>query len=264
METTMPETKVHDVDELRRRANQLRLYGLLSDWGRLCTQPWVAELIELEEQERARRSLEYRINNAKLGAFKPIVDFDWKHPTKIDKALVEDLFDLDFISEPANVVFVGPNGVGKTLLAQNLAYRAIVRGHAVRFTSASDMLNDLSGRDGSALKLRLKQYVSPKLLVIDELGYLGYDNRGADLLYQVISRRYESRAAIVLTTNKPFAEWNSVFDSAACLVTLIDRLCHRCEIVSIEGDSYRVKEAKQRAVSKRAQRSERKGRGKSD
>ena len=101
-------------------------------------------------------------------------------------------------------------------------------------------------------------------VVIDELGYLGYDNRGADLLYQVISRRYESRAAIVLTTNKPFAEWNSVFDSAACLVTLIDRLCHRCEIVSIEGDSYRVKEAKQRAVSKRAQRGERKGRGKSD
>jgi hypothetical protein len=122
---------------------------------------------------------------------------------------------------PTTVVFVGPNGVGKTLLAQNLAYRAIVRGHAVRFTSASDMLNDLSGRDGSALKLRLKlrlkQYVSPKLLVIDELGYLGYDNRGVDLLYQVISRRYESRAAIVLTTNKPFAEWNSVFDSAACL-----------------------------------------------
>ena len=260
----MTKTKVHDVDDLCRRAQKLRLYGLLSEWSRLCTLGWVAELIELEERERVRRSLEYRINNAKIGAFKPVVDFDWKHPAKIDKALVEDLFELDFITEPANVVFVGPNGVGKTMLAQNLAYQALVRGHAVRFTSASDMLNDLSGLDGSALKLRLKRYVSPRLLVVDELGYLGYDNRHADLLYQVISRRYESRSAIVLTTNKPFAEWNSVFDSAACLVTLIDRLCHRCEIVSIEGDSYRVKEAKQRAVNKRAQRGGgRKGRDKS-
>ena len=259
----MATTKVHDVDDLRRQAQRLRLYGLLSEWGRLCTQTWVAELIELEQRERARRSLEYRINNAKLGTFKPVVDFDWKHPKKIDKPLVEDLFDLDFITEPANVVIVGPNGVGKTMLAQNLAYEAIIRGHAVRFTSASDMLNDLSGLAGAALKQRLKRYVSPKLLVIDELGYLAYDNRHADLLYQVVSRRYESKAAIVLTTNKPFSEWNSVFDSAACLVTLIDRLCHRCEIVSIEGDSYRVKEARQRAVSKRAQRRSGKGRGKS-
>ena len=260
----MAKAKVHDMDDLARRAQRLRLYGLMSEWGRLCTQAWVAELIELEERERARRSRESRINNAKIGAFKPVVDFDWKHPKKIDKPLVEDLFELDFITEPANVVIVGPNGVGKTMLAQNLAYAAIVRGHAVRFTSASDMLNDLSGLDGSALKLRLKRYVSPKLLVIDELGYLGYDNRHADLLYQVVSRRYENQAAIVLTTNKSFAEWNSVFDSAACLVTLIDRLCHRCEIVSIEGDSYRVKEAKQRTVSKRAQRRSGKGRGKSN
>lgn len=251
----MTKTATHDLDDLRRRAQKLRLYGLLSAWGKLCSLPWVPELIALEEAERARRSREYRIKNAKIGAFKPIIDFDWKHPKKIDRRLVEELFELDFIAdEPANVVFVGPNGVGKTLLAQNLAYEAIIRGHAVRFTSASDMLNDLSGLDGSALRLRLKRYVSPKLLVIDELGYLSYDNRHADLLYQVISRRYDKQAAIVLTTNKPFAEWSSVFDSAACLVTLIDRLCHRCEIVAIEGASYRVKEAKQRVASKRKQR----------
>ena len=246
--------KTHDLDDLRRRARKLRLYGLLSAWNKLCSKPWVPELIELEEAERARRSREYRIKNAKIGAFKPFTDFDWKHPKTIDRRLVEDLFELDFITDPANVVLVGPNGVGKTMLAQNLAYEAIVRGHAVRFTSASDMLNDLSGLDGSALRLRLKRYVSPKLLVIDELGYLSYDNRHADLLYQVISRRYDKQAAIVLTTNKPFAEWNSVFDSAACLVTLIDRLCHRCEIVAIEGQSYRVKEAKLRAATKRKQR----------
>lgn len=247
-------TKLHDYDELRRRANRLRLYGLVSGWAKLCTQPWVAELIELEEQERTRRSRERRIKNAKVGTFKPIVDFDWKHPTKIDRGLVEDLFDLEFISEAANVVLVGPNGVGKTMIAQNLGYQAIIRGHTVRFTSASDMLNDLSGLDGSALKHRLKRYVNPKLLVVDELGYLSYDSRHADLLYQVISRRYENRGSLVLTTNKPFAEWNEVFDSAGCLVTLIDRLCHRCEIVVVEGTSYRIKEAKQRAAAKRASR----------
>ena len=164
---TMTKTKVHDVDELRRRAQKLRLYGLLSRWGKLCTEAWVPELLELEEQERARRSREYRIKNAKVGSFKPIADFDWKHPKKIDRGQIEDLFDLDFIKEATNVVFVGPNGIGKSMISQNLAYQAIIHGHTVRFTSASDMLNDLSGLDGSSLKQRLKRYVNPKLLVID-------------------------------------------------------------------------------------------------
>lgn len=252
--TTMSSTQVHDVDELQRRAKQLRLYGLLTHWDQLCTEPWVPQLLELEEQERSRRSRECRIRNAKIGNFKAIIDFDWKHPKKIDRGHVEDLFDLGFVKEATNLVFVGPNGVGKTMLSQNLAYQAIIRGHTVRFTSASDMLNDLSGLSGVSLKQRLKRYIKPKLLVIDELGYVRYDNRHADLLYEVVSRRYESHASIVLSTNKPFSEWNQVFDSAACLVTLIDRLCHRCEIVPIEGTSYRVKEAKQRAAKKRASR----------
>jgi DNA replication protein DnaC len=250
--TTKP--KIHDVDELRHRAEKLRLYGLLSEWGKLCLAPWVPELLELEEQERIHRSREYRIKNANIGAFKPMVDFDWKHPKSIDRALIEDLLELDFIAEAVNVVVVGPNGIGKTMIAQNLAYQAIIRGHTVRFTSASEMLNDLSGLDGASLKQRLKRYVAPKLLVVDEVGYLRYDNRHADLLYQVVSRRYETKGALVLTTNKAFAEWNQIFDSAACLVTLIDRLCHRCEIVVADGTSYRIKEAKERAAKRRASR----------
>jgi len=250
----MTTTKIHDTEELRRRAQQLRLYGLLAHWGRLCKEPWVAELLDIEEQARTLRSRDYRIKNAKIGTFKQIVDFDWKHPTKIDRGLIEDLFELDFVTEATNVVLVGPNGIGKTMIAQNIAYEAIIRGHTVRFTSASDMLNELSGLDGAALKQRLTRYTNPKLLVIDELGYLSYDSRHADLLYQVVSRRYENKGAIVLTTNKSFGEWNEVFDSAGCLVTLIDRLCHRCEIVVIEGPSYRNKEAKQRAAEKRASR----------
>ena len=123
-----------------------------------------------------------------------------------------------------------------------------------RFCVAADLLNDLSGLDGATLQTRVKRYVSPKLLVIDEVGYLRYDNRHADLLYEVVRGRYDKGRSIIVTTNKAFSEWNQVFESAACLVTLIDRLCHRAEIVEIRGDSYRVKESKARTKHKRGAR----------
>ncbi|NVB39959.1 ATP-binding protein [Pseudenhygromyxa sp. WMMC2535] len=246
-----------ELEQLRKRAAKLRLYGLLAAWDALGREPWVAKLLDLEERERAQRSREYRIKSAKIGAFKPIVDFDWKHPSKIDRALVEELFDFDFLTEPANVVLLGPNGVGKTMIAQNLAYEAALRGHSVRFCVAADLLNDLSGLDGATLRTRVKRYVAPKLLVLDEVGYLRYDDRHADLLYEVVRRRYERGVPIVVTTNKAFSEWNQVFESAACLVTLIDRLCHRAEIIEIRGASYRVKESKARSTRKRKARRKR-------
>lgn len=244
-------------DDLKKRANKLRLYGLVAEWDRLGGQPWIAELIEMEERERARRSREYRVRNASIGTFKAMLDFDWKHPKKIDRRLIEELLGLGFINEGANVVLLGPNGVGKTMIAQNLAYAAVLAGHSTRFVVASDMLNDLAGHDGSMLKRRLKPYVNATLLVVDEVGYLRYDNRHADLLYEVIRQRYAHGRSVVVSTNKPFAEWNTVFESAACLVTLIDRLCHRAEVVEIQGESYRVKEAK-------ARRAKRRGRGEED
>lgn len=247
-------TKNHDFDELRRRANKLRLYGLLSRWDELCTQPWVAELIEIEEVERRRRSHQYRIDNAKIGAFKPIADFDWKHPTKVDRKQIESLFELGFLEATENVVIVGPNGLGKTMIAQNVAYHAVLRGHSVRFVSTSDMLNDIASVDGSARKLRLKRYTHPKLLAIDEVGYLSYDTRHADLLYEVVRQRYDAGRSIIVSTNKAFGEWNQVFDSAACVVTLIDRLTHRAEIVELDGESYRQKEAHEREKQRRAKR----------
>lgn len=250
MATTPPE----DLDELRRRATKLRLYGLLSRWDELCREAWVRELIELETVERRCRSQKYRIKNANIGAFKPIADFDWKHPTKIDRRQVESLLDLSFIGEHDNIVIVGPNGVGKTMIAQNLAYEAVTRGHPVRFVASSTMLNDLASVDGSARKQRLKRYTNPPLIVVDEVGYLRYDTRHADLLYEVVRQRYEAGRPLIVTTNKGFAEWNQVFDSAACVVTLIDRLCHRAEIVEIEGPSFRAKEAKERTRQRRAAR----------
>lgn len=247
-------TAKHDTDDLKRRANRLRLYGLLSRWDQLCTKAWVAELVELEEVERRQRSHQYRIRAANIGDFKPLVDFDWKHPTKVDRKQIETLFGLGFLEDHENVVIVGPNGLGKSMIAQNLAHQAVLRGISVRYVATSDMLNDLAAVDGSARKQRIKRYVNPKLLAIDEVGYLSYDTRYADLLYEVVRQRYEAKRSIVLTTNKAFAEWNQVFDSAACVVTLVDRLCHRADIVELDGESYRKKEAELRAKLRRDQR----------
>ena len=148
------------------------------------------------------------------------------------------------------MVLIGPNGLGKTMLLKNLAHQAVLHGHTARFTLASDMLHDLAAQDSTtALARRLRRYTSPAILAIDEVGYLSYDARYADLLFEVVTRRYELRRPILLTTNKVFGEWNQVFPNAACVVTLIDRLVHRAEIVALEGKSYRLKEAQERAAA---------------
>ncbi len=154
---------------------------------------------------------------------------------------------LSFIGDASNAVFVGPNGVGKSTVAQNIAHHAVLQGYTVLFTTAAQMLNELAAVDGDmALRRRLKYYAQPQLLVIDEVGYLSYGNRHADLLFEIINRRYEERSTIV-TTNRPFSEWGEVFPSASCVVSLIDRLIHHAEIISFDAESYRMKEAKERA-----------------
>jgi len=245
-------------DPLRQRLRELGLYGLLAHADAVREEPWLPRLLEIEDTERQRRSLERRLHNACLGAFRPIADFDWHWPTQIDRALLDELFTLAFIREAANIVLLGPNGLGKTLLAKNLTHQAILRGHTARFTLASDMLHDLAAQDSDAsLARRLRRYIRPTVLAIDEVGYLSYDTRYADLLFEVVNRRYQSQRPIILTTNKPFAEWNEVFPNAACVVALVDRLMHRAEIVAIEGSSYRLKEAKERAASKAKSRTTR-------
>ncbi len=244
-------------DDLMQRARRLGLNGLVAHWPQLGEQPWVTTLIDCEETERQHRSLQRRLRNSKVGRFKPIADFDWSWPKKIDRALVEELLQLGFLEEAANVVFVGPGGVGKTMIGQNMVHLALVRGYSALFVSASEMLNDLSRQDSStALARRLRRYVNPMLLHIDEVGYLSYDSRAADLLFEVVSRRHERRP-IVVTTNKAFAEWNEVFANASSVTALLDRLLHRAEIVKIEGESYRAKEARERAEAKAKERTAR-------
>jgi DNA replication protein DnaC len=241
--------------ELFARVQRLGLFGLLASWNEIAAEPWLERLVTLEEQERKRRSLERRLRTARIGTFKPLADFDWTWPKRIDREALEDLFSLRFVEEGLNAVLLGPNGVGKTMLLRNLAHQAALRGHTVHFTTASDMLADLSAQESSAaLSRRLRRYCQPRLLCIDEVGYLSYNTRYADLLFEVVTRRYDESRSILLSTNKPFAEWSQVFPHAACVVTLIDRLVHRAEIVDIEADSYRLKEAKERAAKKTATR----------
>ena len=226
----------------------------LADWAStacsptprsLLHEPWLARVLDIEERERARRSLERRLDNARIGAFKADRRLRLVLARRSSTAAHRRLFSLGFVDEAANVVLVGPNGVGKTMLLKNLAHQAVLRGHTVRFTTASDMLHDLAAQESSAaLARRLRRYTRPTLLCIDEVGYLSYDTRYADLLFEVVTRRYEQQRPILLSTNKAFAEWNQVFPNAACVVTLVDRLLHRAEILAIDGESYRLKEAR--------------------
>lgn len=244
-------------EQLRSRAAALHLNGVVAHWPEVATADWVPQLVGWEEEERTRRSLERRLKDARIGRFKPLADFDWKWPARCDRGAIEGLMSLDFIAEAANVVLVGPNGVGKSTLVKNVAHQALIRGHTARFTTAGELLGDLAALDSdTALRRRLRHYAAPDLLVIDEIGYLSYSNRHADLLFELVSRRYEAKSTIV-TTNKAFQDWSEVFPNAACVVSLVDRLIHHSEVISIEGESYRLKEAKER--SEQRGRHQRKG-----
>ncbi len=251
-------TSTTTTDPLMTRAKALKLYGLLAHWEEIGETGWIAALIGWEEEERARRGLERRLRGARLGRFKPLADFDWRWPKQCDREAVEELMRLGFLQETANAVLIGPNGVGKSTIARNIAHQAVLHGHSVLFTSAGHMLNELAAQDGdSALRRRLARYARPRLLVIDEVGYLSYSNRHADLLFEIVSRRYEEKSTLI-TTNRPFAEWGEVFPNAACVVSLIDRLVHHAEIIHIDGESFRLKEAKERTEQRKKQRAARK------
>ena len=208
-------------------------------------------LAQAELDARLRHRVERRLRDARLGRFKPMADWEWDWPKQIHRPTVERVFTLDFLAKRENVVLVAAHGLGKTMLAKNLVHQAILAGHSARFLTASDLILDLTSQETArALQRRLCTYVRPSLLAVDEIGYLTYDAHAADLLFQVVSRRYEAKS-IIFTTNLPFKQWDTVFPNASCAVALIDRLTHHAEIISIEGESYRKREAERSQKSRR-------------
>lgn len=245
-----------NIEHLKQQAIALKLHGLQTHWHEVTEEqhPWLETLLGWEQMERKQRSLERRLSSAKLGRFKPLSEFDWQWPEKVDQQAIQSLMQLDFLTTASNIILLGSNGVGKSTVAQNLGYQAVMQGHTVLFTTAANMLNNLAAVDGdNALRRRIKYYARPDFLIIDEVGYLSYSNRHADLLFEIINQRYEQRSTLV-TTNRPFAEWNEVFPNAACVVSLIDRLVHHSEVIAIEGESYRMKEAKEQATKRRSRK----------
>ncbi|MCP4201069.1 MAG: ATP-binding protein [bacterium] len=192
-----------------------------------------------ETSERDTRNHKSRTRAAKLGSVKPLDQFDWNHPHSIDHDLYDRLLTIDFVRPGQNVLFRGPAGVGKTTLAKHLGFEALRRGHTVRFATFAGALADLAGQESlPALERRLKRYTSPSLLILDEIGYLPCDSRAADLFFNIVTRRHESRS-IVITTNLAFKKWGALFAGSACVAALVDRFAQHCHTVDIDAESWR-------------------------
>jgi DNA replication protein DnaC len=194
--------------------------------------------------------LERRLRLSGIKSFKPLADFEWNWPTKIDRDVIERALTLDFLLQARNLVLVGRNGLGKTLIAKNICHAAVLAGHSVLFRTAPAILEDLQSESSEGRRRKLRGYANVGLLCIDEVGYLSYDDKAADILFEVINRRYE-RKSLIVTTNRIFKEWNEVFPNATCIATMLDRLLHHADATVIEGDSYRVRESEQEAAARR-------------
>ena len=239
-------------DELCRQLGYLKLPFMLAHVeelaGQAAASQWshaafLARLVEGEAALRQDRARVRRIQQARFPVLKTLDQFDFTWPAKINRLAVQNLFRLKFIEDKANSILVGGVGLGKSHLAIALGYAACEAGFRVRFTTAIDIVNTLSAADKAGRFVQeMKKYTRPDLLVCDELGYLPIDKRGADLLFQIISQRYEC-GAIVLTTNKVFKHWPSIFNNDSTLASaILDRLLHHAETVVIEGKSYRMKD----------------------
>lgn len=240
------------IDALEEHLNYLKLPFIAANYneiiGRAAKQEWshlklLQLLIEGETRYRKDRATQRRIRQARFPVIKTIDGFAWTWPKKINRMQVKNLFKLDFIKSKSNVIFLGGVGLGKTHLATALAHTACLKGVTVLFTTAIDVINGLSAaQEAGNFQRELKKYLKPSLLVLDELGYLPIDKRGADLLFQVISHRYE-QGSIIISTNRAFKDWPEIFNNDATLTSaILDRVLHHAETVVIEGRSYRMKD----------------------
>jgi len=224
---------------LRARRDALDAFLVHAHKARIGPTEIIEQLVDLEERARAAVNLARRTRFASLGSFKTFDRFDWSHPEKIDRALVERLLELDFVEQGQNVLLKGGSGLGKTMIALNLAQAALAAGFTVRFSTLAAALADLLSQESMpAFERRIRRYTRPDLLILDELGYLPCDTRAADILYNIVSRRHEQRSTVI-TTNLAFKQWGNTFPGAACVVALVDRFAQHCHRVEIIGESYR-------------------------
>lgn len=236
------------VDRLLQRVQALKLHGLLNHWEDIKYRTWIEEIVQWEECARQQRSHERRRSGAHIERFKSLAEFDWNWPTQCDRGAIEGWMQLNFINDAINPVLCGPNGIGKTMIACNVAHEALLRGYTVHFTTASDMLNGLARLDSDTLlRQRIKYYTHPTLLVIDAIGISSYTHRHTDLLFEIINHRYEKKSTMISTT-KSFREWRDIFPNATSVVSIIDRLLHHSDIVNLEGQSYRLKDSKDKLI----------------
>lgn len=206
-------------------------------------QDFLAQLIKGEIDLRYDRTTARRIKNARFPVIKTLDQFSWSWPKKINRMAIQNLYRLQFMEKNSNVIFLGTVGLGKTHLAAALGYTACLAGKSVLFTTAVDAINTLAAAQAaSRLKVELKKYLAPSLLILDELGYLPIDKHGADLLFQVISQRYE-RGSTIITSNRAYKQWPEIFNNDSTLTSaILDRLLHHAETMVIEGLSYRMKD----------------------
>jgi DNA replication protein DnaC len=204
---------------------------------------YLAQLVDGETALHENRSIERRIRNARFPVLKTLEEFQWSWPKKINRLQIQNLFRLAFIPAHTNVVLIGNVGLGKTHLSIALGHAACLKGHTVLFTTAVDIINTLAAAQSAGqLKRELNRYIKPAVLIVDELGYLPIDKHGADLLFQIISQRYE-RAPMVITANRAYKHWSQIFNNDSTLTSaILDRVLHHAETVIIEGKSFRMKD----------------------
>ncbi|WP_176072299.1 IS21-like element helper ATPase IstB [Paraburkholderia mimosarum] len=256
MTKTERNTAVHEseaaTDPLRTHLAGMHMSYVLQHYEDVATeaaaQHWshvdyLAHLIEGEAQRREDRSIARRVALARFPVLKTLDQFEWNWPTRINRLQIQNLFRLNFIEEQANVIFLGGVGLGKTHLSIALGHTACLRGHSVLFATAVDIINSLNAAYvHGGLKRELRRYVKPRVLIVDELGYLPVDKQGADALFQIISQRYEHGPTII-SSNRAFKHWAEIFNHDSTLTSaLLDRLLHHAETVVIEGKSYRMKD----------------------
>ncbi len=192
---------------------------------------------------RRDRAIDRRIRMARFPVIKTLDEFNWTWPKKINRLQVQNHFRLGFVADKSNVIFLGGVGLGKTHLAAALGYATCLKGYSVLFATAVDVINTLAAAQAAGrMKQALKKYTRPALLILDELGFLPIDKAGADLLFQVISLRYE-QGALVITSNRAYKDWPEIFNNDSTLTSaILDRLLHHADTVLIEGKSYRMKD----------------------